>query len=388
MKPRLDVSTDVLTLEDMPALLARMGVIGPADAFDGRTRILDLTSRNQAFKIVRAHDGLFVKMPRAQTDRRIMDVEARLLREVAKVAPTARAARYFPAWRAEYADPPALVMEALDPVTTLSKVFLNAGQTDFAPQVITYVARMLAETHALAAAPGAPDLSFLARDVPYVWRREIHHGLGGLETTWPTARALIEGFWAHERSAAVARRAFDSWGGDDLVHNDLRFDNVLLTTAPGARFRLVDWELAILGRGEWDVACFVADLVRQLGRFAQPLRNHAKVQSSLIWSVDHGAPVALPFDATLLRDAAALFWTSYVRRRAWGRARREEALARVADMLPFALLRVALEASRGSDTLTAGARIAAHYVTRALDDARASLSADFGVSAVHTEVIA
>lgn len=52
------------------------------------------------------------------------------------------------------------------------------------------------------------------------------------------------------------------WTADTVIHNDLKGDNVLIsTTADGAQVRIVDWEMVQVGDGAWDVGSMLRDFL-------------------------------------------------------------------------------------------------------------------------------
>ncbi|MBX9245203.1 phosphotransferase [Actinotalea ferrariae] len=80
-----------------------------------------------------------------------------------------------------------------------------------------------------------------------------------LDQTGRGARAVLAVLQGAPGAGALLDAVAEDWHGTSLLHGDVRWDNVLLSPAPGARrvsrVTLVDWELAQLGDPAWDLGC-------------------------------------------------------------------------------------------------------------------------------------
>jgi tRNA A-37 threonylcarbamoyl transferase component Bud32 len=147
-----------------------------------------------------------------------------------------------------------LQMEALSAANLAQRVD-SAHLLDTA--VAAAVGRAVGEFHAEAAdaASDAPPSVWLRGGV-HVDRPGTAHlrrfSAGGLKLFETLQRS--DGLQSQLAGIAPAR-------GDQLIHGDLRWENVLLSREAAPRVWLVDWELGGGGEHSWDVACFAAAAV-------------------------------------------------------------------------------------------------------------------------------
>ena len=93
------------------------------------------------------------------------------------------------------------------------------------------------------------------------------------------------------------------WTADTLVHNDLKGDNVLVTTRAdeGVRVRIIDWELIQIGDPAWDVGAIFRDFL-DYWLLSVPLSGDMTPEQML-----EGAQVPL----ARLHPAGRAFWDAY-----------------------------------------------------------------------------
>jgi hypothetical protein len=166
------------------------------------------------------------------------------------------------------------------------------------PAVAGEVGRVVGELHA--------EAGRLGDDAPAsVW---LGGGIG-VDRPTPTDIGLLSGgglavLKALQRSRELQAQlaALAPPGAGDLVHGDLRWENVLVApVAPSPGVWLVDWEMGGSGERAWDVGCFAASGV--------------SAWLSSIPTVPGVAPSRLVAEAGLPMDAIlpglAAFWTAY-----------------------------------------------------------------------------
>ncbi len=194
------------------------------------------------------------------------------------------------------ADAGTLEMEAV-PAGDLGDVV--AGDGTLEPAVAAEVGRVVGEFHAEAGHVGDDDAP------ASVW------SLGGIAVDRPTPASLrlmsggeVALLKALQRSRELGARlaALAPPGAGDLVHGDLRWENVLVAPAaapPGVW--LVNWEMGGSGERAWDVGCFAASGV--------------SAWLASIPAVPDAAPDRLGAEAGLPMDAIApglgAFWAAY-----------------------------------------------------------------------------
>jgi Ser/Thr protein kinase RdoA (MazF antagonist) len=93
------------------------------------------------------------------------------------------------------------------------------------------------------------------------------------------------------------------WTADTLIHNDIKGDNVLVTTRDdeGVRVRIVDWELMQIGDAAWDVGSIFRDFL-DYWLLSVPLSGDMTPEQML-----EGAQ----FPLAKLHPAARAFWQAY-----------------------------------------------------------------------------
>ena len=170
------------------------------------------------------------------------------------------------------------------------------------------VGRAVGEFHAEARDPGdeAPPSLWLRNGVDFDRPGPTHLRLlsgGGLK--------LLE---ALQRSDALLSRlsALAPPAGDQLVHGDLRWENVLVAPGPAPQVWLVDWEMGGAGEHAWDAGCVAAAAV---SAWLQSLPNVPGVPPDRL-----GAEAAIPMEA--LTPGAGPVLVGVPRRRPGQRVRR------------------------------------------------------------------
>ena len=184
------------------------------------------------------------------------------------------------------------------PRRTLGRACGAAGTLE--PLVAAAVGRALGEFHAEGGDPGddAPALgSGCAGGVAF-----DRPGPGHLRLLSAGGVKLLESL---QRSDGMLSRlaAIDPPRGDQLVHGDMRWENVLVGAADGAAHHvwLVDWEMGGAGEHEWDAGCFAAAAVSAW------LTSMPEVPEA---PLERLAPEAtVPLEA--LAPGLDLFWSAY-----------------------------------------------------------------------------
>jgi hypothetical protein len=203
------------------------------------------------------------------------------------------------------------------------------------PAVAAEAGRVIGELHAEGGrlGDGAP---------PSVWLRA---GIG-VDRPTPAYLSLLSGgelglLKALQRSRELQAHlaALAPAGGGDLVHGDLRWENVLVAPAaapPGVW--LVDWEMGGSGERAWDVGCFAASGV--------------SVWLSSIPTVPDLPLDLLVAEATLPMEAIvpglAAFWTGY---RAAGPPPTDDWATRCAQLAAVRIVHLAFDRSAGEAEL-------------------------------------
>jgi hypothetical protein len=216
-------------------------------------RIVDSSSRNSNFKIMRATGpGLFVKQMRdTQSDAMLTLKREAACYELAREHPAL--SRLMPRLVKYDAARHVLVVELLPEAESLGDYHVR--QNAFPVDIGGMLGHALGTCHAQSSTfPENKALEgLIARHVPAILRlgRGGHAMLGKFGRIGPSASAVLQ---QHEDLQALLDALGAEWRFDSLIHGDMRWDNVLMFPAPaGLDFRIVDWEMADFGDAAWDV---------------------------------------------------------------------------------------------------------------------------------------
>ena len=241
----------VLDAPQAVAYLLGWGLIAPTGVVDGEMVVVDASRRNHNLAVIsRGGPGYLLKQPR---DERAV---AALANEAAVYGWLGGSDSWFAGYlptvhRYEPGGP--LVLEYLAGHETMRH---RIGRRGRFPQAHGRLAgRALAELHRYRRPPGASPVADLA--VPWVLtldRPEL-----ALFRDFQGARTqVLRIIQQHPEFSTGFARLRRRWHCRVLVHNDVRWDNLLVPVAAGAGLRIVDWELAGWGDPAWDVGAMLA----------------------------------------------------------------------------------------------------------------------------------
>lgn len=370
----------LLDLDTLPEYLVGRHLVDPYDIVHGGFRAEDRSRRNRSFKVrVGRGQSLLVKQADTLMDAataRTVRVEAEVLRAIAEEDALSRLRWLAPAFVDADAPRGVCVTELVDPATTLTR-YHQAGRRRpvFDPDAGRAAAMILATVHERG---GQALAGGLLPSVP----RGPHYMLTYAAKLRPhagDASPAIRELTRHVREHATWTREADAilrlWEGKkDLVHGDARWENFLLGTGePEARMpldmRLIDWELALVGDGAFDVATWFAEYFRFWAVVARPQR--------LVDLADLEARSTIA--PRRWHDQARAFWHAYARRRGLeGRAKRA-ALARAICYLPPLLVIVATEACKAQVDYPGSSRALVELSQRVHDDPVRAASSLLGI---------
>jgi hypothetical protein len=260
-----------LTAYNLPHYLMSRGLVSTESVVAGDFALAETGRRNRNFKIMRrSHPGLFVKQIKTAEAQAISTID--------------REAAFY---RVVHSDPKYAAIRNLIPR------FVDFDPTRHALTLsLTENAESMAEHHAR----GSIYPEATARQIgtalglvhwygPRMLADPATRSLFPCQIPWPltldqTGYSFLDGFGAvgAELSKAIQQRPTlqpklsalrPYWQYDSLIHGDMKWDNCLVSRRTGDELEvsIVDWELADIGDGAWDVATIfkeylVATIVR------------------------------------------------------------------------------------------------------------------------------
>jgi hypothetical protein len=268
----------------------------------------------------------FTKASRGPDDQQELLREAAVYALVGDRCPATRA--HLPRDVRWDADAGELEMEAVLGCD-LASLVADDGALD--PAAAAEVGRVVGGFHAEAGPLGDGDAP------PSVWLRDGT----GVDRPTPAYLGLLSGgqvgvLKALQRSRKLQAHlaALGPPVAGDLVHGDLRWENVLVAPVDAPpRVWLVDWEMGGSGERAWDVGCFAASGISAWLASIPTVPDVAP--GGLV------AEAALPMDA--ITSGLAAFWGAY--RAAGPRAPRDDWAIRCAQLAAVRVVHLAFERS-------------------------------------------
>ena len=298
--------------------LLRIGLLTPNDLVAADLSVVAMQSRNHLLVVEWAGGGVVIKQPGdpATPDAATMWTEASLFWLSANDAAFAPLARWMPRYL-HYDEPQRiLTIEYVTPATSLAEHMLGAGVR---PAVAAEAGQALATLHGpvSAATVDGPSRRLFAPLIPWV----LTLGAPDLRyiPTSPAAASVVQ--WISGRPDIVAslRQIRAGWRGDHIIHGDVKAPNVLIV-ADGT-VRIIDWEIATLGDGWWDVAGLIHSML---------IPNPAAAPEPLDRALERSRPIA------------EAFWQGYA---AIAAARRHDAPPVVMAMAGARMLQTCIESA-------------------------------------------
>lgn len=283
---------------------------------DGDLVIAEAGRRNRNFKVIRRKQpGLFVKQVKTPDPQAIATIqrEAAFYKTVHSDPRVAALSSLIPQLIDYEPRRQAIALSLADPAESMAEQQWRAGA--FPEDSARLLGRALATIHAQGPAllehPEARSLFPMQMPWPIMLDQV---GLSSLDTyglSGPQLAAAIRQSPSLQARLAELRAV---WRYDSLIHGDMKWDNCLVEDS---RITIVDWELADIGDGAWDVAAIFKDYLvttmfnAQSRQAAKPAIAHAleSLQPSIrsFWNgyaISRGLTAA---DSGLFLDRAVRF---------------------------------------------------------------------------------
>lgn len=324
------------------AYLLDRGLVTRSAVVSGEVRVVDVSRRNRNFRVVGSGGlSLLVKQGIVRDGFSSIEREARAYRLLGGLTPSARASSAFPyAPRALAYDTrcDVLILEFLVAAPTMRRVHLTRRPPSRA--VARLVGAALARLHRYAGTEvthgsaenllgyGEPEVLSLRRPGLTLFR--------DFSSACVELVRLVQG---NTDLGENLTRLHQDWRTDAMIHNDLRFDNVLLTRPGGdsavrrRRVTFVDWETAALGDAGWDIGTVIGEY---LGEWLSSIPGaYGQSPEQLLHQATR------PLDS--VQPAIAAFWSSYCRKLGLEGATAAEQFIRATRFSGLKLIQSAME---------------------------------------------
>ena len=294
-----------LTAYNLPHYLLSKGLVDSQSLVSGDFAIVEAGRRNRNFKVLRRRSrGLFVKQIKSTEAQAIYTIQ----REAAFYRAVHSAARYSGLRRLvpEFVDYDALrhavTLQLADNAESMQERYMRENQ--YGEETARLLGRALAVIHSHAAAmtSDASTRSLFSYQVPWPLRfdQSGYQVLDGFGAIGPALAAGIRQFPNLQPLLSALR---SEWRYDSLIHNDMKWDNCLLKIQPEGepQLTIVDWELADIGDGAWDVGSIFKDYI-----MAALMNSSARAQAAA-----QKYPAPPPVTLETLHPSVRAFWEAY-----------------------------------------------------------------------------
>ena len=263
-----------LTAYNLPQYLMWKGLI-PADAVvDGDLVLAEAGRRNRNFKVLlNKRPGLFVKQIKSTEPQAIATVqrEAAFYKSIHSDPRLAVLAAMVPKFVDYEPRRHAITLRLADQSESMAERHLR--EAVFPEDSARLLGTALATVHLHGAImlrdPAARTQFQYQVPWPFLLDQTGYSFLDNFGPIGPHLSAAIRGFPSLQFHLSALRPL---WQFDSLIHGDMKWDNCLIgdTAAGQAELMIVDWELADIGDGAWDVATIFKEYVVTAILGAQP----------------------------------------------------------------------------------------------------------------------
>ncbi len=230
---------------------------------EGDLRVVDASRRNHNFQIVRERGPSYlVKQGIGADKRESVALEASVYRLLRESDSAARLRRYLARFIDHDEGWQLLVLELIEDGETLSDYHTRRGY--FSKTLASHLGTCLAWLHALDTSKARRAIPVLGHQPP--WALSLHRPeLDMLHRMSGGCRKLLRIVQQFPRFGEALDRLRREWRCDRLIHGDVRWDNCIVHPLPGScrytQFKLIDWELAMVGDPAWDVGSALANFL-------------------------------------------------------------------------------------------------------------------------------
>jgi len=299
-----------LTAYNLPHYLMTKGLAGADTIVDGDFMLAEAGRRNRNFKIFRRKQGgLFVKQIKTADAQAITTIqrEAAFYRTVHSDAKYAALSRMMPGFFDYEGSRHALTLSLTENAESLSEHQMRQGEMPENTARLMGNALGIAHAHGAMVAADPAMRSLFPYQLPWPMMME-QTGIAFLNGFGTTGPQIVRAMQQMPTLQTMLSGLRQFWQYDSLIHGDMKWDNCLISQPAGAmepQLTIVDWELADIGDGAWDVATIFKEyLVAAILSFNA--RQNAAAQN-----------LPAPPDQSIARSQPSIraFWKAYMQGR-------------------------------------------------------------------------
>jgi tRNA A-37 threonylcarbamoyl transferase component Bud32 len=250
----------VLSRRDAIHHVLRLGLLTPADVVERMVTAIEYVGRNHLVRVeVAGGAGWIVKQPRVlgTPDAATMWTEAAVFWLAAHEPAFAPLRRWMPRFD-HYDERNALLTTELVPSSdSLLNVLLRGEPVE--PASLRDVGRALGTLHGSVSRVLRDERTRRLFRTQPAWALTLGDAQAYYQPSTNAARAIVQTVLAEPGVAGAFAAARAQWRDAHLVHGDAKAANVLVLT--DGTIRVIDWEIAAIGDGLWDVAGLVHSLL-------------------------------------------------------------------------------------------------------------------------------
>jgi Ser/Thr protein kinase RdoA (MazF antagonist) len=298
-----------LTAYNLPHYLLSKGLIDVGAVVEGDLAIVEAGRRNRNFKVLqRGGPGLFVKQIKTTEPQAIMTIqrEAAFYRAVHADPKFAALRDLIPEFVDHDARRHSLALRLTSNAESMQE--RHSRENKYGEDTASELGRALGLVHSYGQAMVSDPAtrSIFTYQVPWPLTFD-QSGYQMLDSFGPVGPALAEGIRQIPRLQPLLSALRMEWKFDSLIHNDMKWDNCLLKIQSEGppELTIVDWELADIGDGAWDIGTIFKEYIMAVMLNAN-YRETAATQNV-------PAPAAITLES--LQPSIRAFWKAYARAR-------------------------------------------------------------------------
>ncbi len=359
-----------LTAYNLAHYLVGRGLITLESVVDGDFILAEAGRRNRNFKVARRRfPGIFVKQVKSTEAQAIMTIqrEAAFYRAITGDPRYTEISGMIPKFLDYDASRHALALNLTEDAESLSEHQMRLSVIP--PEIAQRLGSALARIHSFGTAVAADTTLRPSLPCQIPWPLNVDQAGYGFLTAYGALGTQLTQAISQTPNLAGGLPALRSrWQFDSLTHGDMKWDNCLLR---GDDLTVVDWELADLGDGAWDVASIFKEYV------ASTLVNRAAREAARA----HNAPEPAEITLETTRPSLRAFWQAYAAGRGLSGYAADAYLDRAVRYLAARLVIAVLEFSAFAQQLDATSSLMLENARRVLEHPQIAAAQLAGVPA-------